>query len=92
MLRSKVLRVHLTSTVPLNPPVYAGLGVSNFVETGDFKTVGVASLALVHEVAEGQHHLQDLSQPLAPDHLPGRIQDGWREMEREKQLERSYSW
>lgn len=59
-----------------DPPVYAGLGVSDLVETGDLEAVGVASLALVHEVAEGQHHLQHLSQPVAPDHLPGRIQDG----------------
>ena len=57
-------------------PVYAGLGVSDLVEAGDLEAVGVSSLALVHEVAEGQHHLQYLSQPLAPHHLPGRIQDG----------------
>ena len=60
-------------------PVYAGLGVSDLVEAGDLEAIGVASLALVHEIAEGQHHLQDLSQPLAPDHLPGCIQDCWGE-------------
>lgn len=75
------------TTVPSGPPVYAGLGVSDFVEARDLKAVGVASLALVHEVAEGQHHLQDLSQPLAPDHLLGCVQDGWWEAEREAAAE-----
>lgn len=70
------------STVSPGPPVYAGLCVSNLVETGDLEPIGVASLAFVHEVAEGQHHLQNLSQTLAPDHLPGCVQDGWK-MERE---------
>lgn len=75
---------------PRDPPVYAGLGVGDLVEAGDLEAVGIASLALVHEVAEGQHHFQDLSQPLAANHLPGRVQDGWRETERGKQMERSY--
>jgi len=69
-------------------PVDAGLGVGDLVEAGDLEAVGVAPLALVHEVAEGQHHLQDLSQPLAPDHLPGRIQEGWRGERKERE---SYS-
>ncbi len=63
-------------TVPAGSPVYAGLGVSDLVETGDLEAVGVASLAFVHEIAKSQHHLQDLSHPLAPDHLLGGIQDG----------------
>lgn len=58
------------------PPVYAGLGVSDLVETGDLEAISIPSLALVHEVPEGQHHLQDLNQPLAPNHLLGCIQDG----------------
>lgn len=63
------------STVSPGPPVYAGLGVSDLVETGHLEAVGIASLALVHEVAKGQHHLKDLSHPLAPDHLLGCVQD-----------------
>lgn len=77
------MMVNFMSTGPPGPPVYAGLGVSDLVETGDLEAVGVAPLALVHEVAEGQHHLQDLSQPLAPDNFLRCIQDGWRKMERE---------
>lgn len=57
MLQSKVLWVYLMFTAPPGPPVYAGLGVSDLVETGDLEAVGVAPLALVHEVAKGQHHL-----------------------------------
>lgn len=56
-------------------PVYAGLCVSNFVEAGNLEAVGVSSLAFVHKVPEGQHHLQDLSQPLAPNHLLGSVQE-----------------
>lgn len=69
-------RFILTSPAHHCPPVYAGLGVSDLVETGDLEAVGVASLALVHEVAKGQHHFQDLNHPLAPNHLLGCIQDG----------------
>ena len=61
----------------LHPPVYAGLGVGDLVEAGDLEAVGVAALALVHEVAEGQHHLQDLGETLAPHHLLGGAEDGW---------------
>lgn len=68
--------IHVMSTVSPSPPVYAGLGVSDLVETRDLEAIGVASLALVHEVAKGQHNLQDLSHPLAPDHLLGCVQDG----------------
>ncbi|KAF3844609.1 hypothetical protein F7725_007772, partial [Dissostichus mawsoni] len=35
-------------------------------------------------LAEGQHNLQDLSQPLAPHHLLGCIQDRWRKMDKER--------
>ena len=77
---------------PCDPPVYAGLCVCDLVKAGDLEAEGIASLALVHEVAEGQHHLQDLSQPLALNHLLGCVQDGCRKtMESVKQLERSYS-
>ena len=58
-------------------PVYAGLGVGDLVEAGHLEAVGVAALALVHEVAEGQHHLQDLGEALAPHHLLGGTEDGW---------------
>lgn len=78
--------VNLTSTS--SPPVYAGLGVSDLVEAGDLEAVGVASLALVHEVAESQHHLQHLSQPLAPNHLLRSIQDGWRKRTLREKAER----
>lgn len=61
---------------PPNPPVYAGLGVGDLVETGHLEAEGVPSLALVHKVSEGKHHLQDLPHPLAVDHLQGRTQDG----------------
>lgn len=83
-----ILKRCFESAVSPCPPVYAGLGVSDLVETGDLEAVGVASLAFVHEVAEGQHHLKNLSHPLAPDNLLRRIQDGWRTLERE--TERSY--
>lgn len=95
--RRSIFSLHAWRIVPehsaKSPPVYAGLGVSDLVETGDFEAEGVSSLALVHEVAKGQHHLQDLSQPFASDHLLGPVQDGWKENgKRKKQLERSYSW
>lgn len=76
----------IVQSTPLpGAPVYAGFRVSDLVEAGDLEAVGVASLTLVHEVAEGQHHLQDLSQPLAPNNLLGRIKDGWRGKRRERQ-------
>lgn len=78
---SGLLRTNLLSRVPPGAPVYAGFRVSDLVEAGDLEAISVASLPLVHEVAEGQHHLQDLSQPLAPNNLLGRIQDGWRKRE-----------
>lgn len=37
--------------------VNAGLGVRDLVEAGDLKPEGVAPLALVHVVPEGQDHL-----------------------------------
>lgn len=41
--------------------VDAGLGVSDLVERGHFESIGIAPLAFVHVVPEGQHHLQKLS-------------------------------
>lgn len=38
-------------------PVNAGLGVSQLVETGHFKSKGIPSLAFVHVVAKGQDDL-----------------------------------
>lgn len=36
-----------------SPPVNAGLGVSDLVETGYPEAIGTATLPLVHEVADG---------------------------------------
>lgn len=52
--------------------VHAGLGVCDLVETGQFEAEGVATLALVHVVPEGQDHLQELRQGPTPHHLLGR--------------------
>lgn len=48
----------------VGPPslVHAGLGVADLVERGHLEAVGVAPLALVHVVAQCQHHLQQLLQ------------------------------
>lgn len=74
-----------------DPPVNAGLCVDDLVQTGDLESVGVTPLTFIHEITECQHHLQDLSQTLTPDHLHGCIQDGWWETETEIQLGRSFS-
>lgn len=51
--------------------VDAGLGVGDLIETGQFEPEGVAALALVHVVPEGQDHLQELRQGPTPHHLLG---------------------
>lgn len=71
-----LLRSDLPSAVPPSVPVYAGFGVRDLVEAGDLEAIGVASLTFVHEVAKGQHHLQNLSQMLAANHLLGSIENG----------------
>lgn len=60
-----------------SPPVNAGLRVSNLVETGYPEPVGAPTLPLVHEVTNGEDHLQHLLQALAEGQLPGGQQDGW---------------
>ena len=57
--------------------VDAGLGVGDLVERGHLEPVGIAPLALVHVVPEGQHHLQQLLQVPAVQHLPGGLGEGW---------------
>lgn len=49
--------------------VDAGPGVSDLVERGHFEAIGIAPLAFVHVVTEGQHHLQKLSKILALKNL-----------------------
>lgn len=39
------------------PPVNAGLGVGNLVETGHSEPVGAPTLSFVHEVTNGQDDL-----------------------------------
>lgn len=39
------------------PPVNAGLGVGNLVETGHPEPVGAPTLSFVHEVTDGQDDL-----------------------------------
>lgn len=57
--------------------VDAGLGVGDLVERWHFEAVGVAPLALVHVVAEGQDHLQKLLQVPAVQHLFGGLGQCW---------------
>ena len=56
--------------------VDAGLGVGDLVERGHLEAVGVAPLALVHVVPEGRHHLQQLLQVAAVQHLLGGLGQG----------------
>lgn len=39
------------------PPVNAGLGVGNLVETGHSEPIGAPTLSFVHEVTDGQDDL-----------------------------------
>lgn len=61
-----------------NPPVYAGLGVCYLVQAGHPKSVRITPLPLVHEVAECQHDLKDLSEPFASDDFHGCDQNSWK--------------
>lgn len=62
---------------PESSPVNTGLCVSNLVETGYPEPVSTPALSLVHEVTDGEDHLQHLLQTLAEGQLPGGQQDGW---------------
>ena len=59
--------------------VNAGLGVCDLVEAGDLKPEGVAPLAFVHVVPEGQDHFQQLLEAAALQHCLGAGTDGWKQ-------------
>ena len=41
-----------------DPPTNTGLGVSDLVQTADFKAKGISSLSSVHKIPESQHQFQ----------------------------------
>lgn len=62
---------------PFTPPVYAGFGVHNFVQAGDFEAISTSPLALVHVIPEGKNYLQELPQTLASDEFFGCQKNGF---------------
>lgn len=69
---------------PFTPPVYAGFGVRNFVQAGDFEAISASPLALVHVIPKGKNYLQELPQTLASDEFFGCQKNG---LKREKKEE-----
>lgn len=61
---------------PFTLPVYAGFGVRNFVQAGDFEAISTSPLALVHVIPKGKNHLQELPQTLASDEFFGCQKNG----------------
>lgn len=70
---------------PSSLPVYAGFGVCNFVQAGDFEAICTSPLALVHVVPKGQNYLQELPQTLASDEFFGCQKNGLKKKSRKKE-------
>lgn len=66
----------LTHLRPFSLPVYAGFGICNFVQAGDFEAICTSPLALVHVIAKGQNDLQELPQTFAADEFFGCQKNG----------------
>ena len=82
MLRGAAAQL-LTHLRPFSLPVYAGLGVCNFVQAGDFEAICTSSLALVHVIAKGQNDLQELPQTFAADEFFGCQENGLKRDEKQ---------